>query len=70
MLNVCYSVEKTICSKPVLYKLKDHNFVLFPLFHLKLTAAIVFLSFGIITCFLCLVIDGGCIVLNLVSYLR
>ncbi|XP_039985938.1 transmembrane protein 255B [Xiphias gladius] len=30
-----------------------------------LTAAIVFLSFGIITCFLCLVIDGGCIVLNL-----
>ncbi|XP_022048296.1 transmembrane protein 255B isoform X2 [Acanthochromis polyacanthus] len=30
-----------------------------------LTAAIVFLSFGIITSFLCLVIDGVCIVLNM-----
>ncbi|XP_040902732.1 transmembrane protein 255B [Toxotes jaculatrix] len=30
-----------------------------------LTAAIVFLSFGIITSFLCLVIDGACIVLNM-----
>eukprot|EP00064_Thunnus_orientalis_P011212 superscaffoldBa00001598_g11242 len=30
-----------------------------------LTAAIVFLSFGIISSFLCLVIDGVCIVLNL-----
>ena len=39
------------------------------LFLLQLTAAIVFLSFGIIFSFLCLVIDGACIVLNMVSYL-
>ncbi|XP_076591746.1 transmembrane protein 255B isoform X3 [Chaetodon auriga] len=30
-----------------------------------LTAAIVFLSFGVITSFLCLIIDGVCIVLNM-----
>lgn len=38
------------------------------LFLLQLMAAIVFLSFGVITSFLCLVIDGVCIVLNMVSY--
>uniref|UniRef100_A0A3Q2D9F4 Transmembrane protein 255B-like n=1 Tax=Cyprinodon variegatus TaxID=28743 RepID=A0A3Q2D9F4_CYPVA len=37
----------------------------FPLFPFQLTAAIVFLSFGIITSFLCLMIDGVCILLNM-----
>lgn len=36
----------------------------------QLTAAIVFLSFGIITSFFCVVIDGVCVVLNMVSYLH
>lgn len=40
-----------------------------PFLH-QLTAAIVFLSFGIITTFLCLVIDGALIVLNMVSSWR
>lgn len=46
------------------------SFTLFSLFLLQLTAAIVFLSFGIVTSFLCLMIDGVCIVLNMVSNLH
>lgn len=44
--------------------------MLFSLFLLQLAAAIVFLSFGIITSFLCVVIDGVCVVTNIVSYLH
>lgn len=40
------------------------------LFCPQLTAAIVFLSFGIVTSFLCLMVDGACIALNIVSYLH
>lgn len=40
------------------------------MFLLQLMAAIVFLSFGVISSFVCLLIDGVCIVLNMVSYLH
>lgn len=44
------------------------SFVLSLMFFLQLTAAIVFLSFGVITSFMCLLVDGACIALNMVCY--
>lgn len=46
------------------------SFVFSPLLLLQLTAAIVFLSFGIVVSSVCLVIDGVCIALNMVRYLH
>lgn len=46
------------------------SFVFSPLLLLQLTAAIVFLSFGIVVSSVCLVIDGLCIALNMVRYLH
>lgn len=46
------------------------SFGFLSLFLLQLTAAIIFLSFGIVTSFLCVMIDGVCVVANMVGYLQ
>lgn len=61
------SLQPFICHKSYIIAL---SFVFSPLLLLQLTAAIVFLSFGIVVSSVCLVIDGVCIALNMVRYLH